>query len=133
MHGHTCAKKQFLLLVVEGDDFGSEWVNFELQHIEVTACVFFGTPTPKSIKAMKVHHHRTLITHVELIKLIKEHAFSEYFHNSLLKLKLLSIPNESCCVSPTPSCFSSNKFPIVVNLVSKGGVMIGISMATCWS
>ncbi|VVA24112.1 PREDICTED: LOC109948400 isoform X4 [Prunus dulcis] len=44
VHGHTCAKKQFLLLVVEGDDFGSEWVNFELQHIEVTACVFFGTP-----------------------------------------------------------------------------------------
>lgn len=51
--GHTCEKKQLLLIDVQPlcDTDISEDENLEP---EITSCALFGTPAPKSIKTMKV-------------------------------------------------------------------------------
>lgn len=51
--GHTCEKKQLLLIDVQ---YGSDNETSDTENLEpkITTCVLFGTPAPKSIKTMKV-------------------------------------------------------------------------------
>ena len=51
--GHTCEKKQLLLIDVQEDENGVS-ATFENEELEITACALFGTPAPPFLKTMRV-------------------------------------------------------------------------------
>ena len=53
VRGHTCEKKQLLLIDVQDSVFDDD-DGLGIQEPEITACALFGTPAPASINTMKV-------------------------------------------------------------------------------